>query len=105
MKECGFDKEAIPPFGRHIFRLRNRKINPRDAKIKLTFYIEGDVLQHFRQRADGDSEKFEKSLNKALRNAMEETLIDEEKSLNEVAEKLVNNSKFINAVSEKLKAA
>ncbi len=105
MQSRGIDEEAIPSVGKHIFRPRSRKINPRDAKIKLTFYIEGDILNHFRKRAGENTELFEKLLNKALRTAFENDICENEIILENVAEKLVNNSKFIEAVSEKLKAA
>lgn len=105
MKARGIDEEAIPSVGKHTFRRRNRTIDPRDAKIKLTFYIEGDILKHFRQNAGGDQTVFETLLNKALRSYMENEIAEEEKNLEEVADKLVNNAKFIDAISEKLKAA
>ncbi len=52
MKTSGIDEEAIPSVGKHIFRRRTRKINPRDAKVKTTVFIDGDILQHFRRRAE-----------------------------------------------------
>lgn len=52
MKARGIDEEAIPSVGKHIFRRRRRKINPCDAKIKTTVFIDGDILQHFRRRAE-----------------------------------------------------
>lgn len=82
-----------------------KRINPRDAKIKLTFYIEGDLLRHFQKRANENKEYFERILNEELRRAMERDLIEERAKLDLAAERLVNDSAFIDAVSEKLKAA
>lgn len=105
MKAKGIDEEAILSVGKHVFRRRSRVINPRDAKIKLTFYIEGDLLQHFRKLSGEDKENFERILNEELRRAMERDLVEEKSKLDSVAERLVNDSAFINAISEKLKAA
>ncbi len=52
MKARGIDEDAIPSVGKHVFRRRTSKINPSEAKIKLTMFIDGDILQHFRKRAE-----------------------------------------------------
>ncbi len=107
MKARGIDEEAIPSVGKHIFRRRTRKINPRDAKIKTTVFIDGDILQHFRRRADEpNAAEFGAQINQELRAAMERDLaVQEENKFDEVAKRLLSNSKFLEAISEKLKAA
>lgn len=106
MKERGIDEEAIPTVGKHTFRRRTHKLNPKDAKIKLTIFIEGDILQYFRKRAEKcDSKSFEIQINQELRRAMERDLAYEENKIRDVAESLINDPSFINAISEKLKAA
>ncbi len=106
MKKRGIDEEAIPSVGKHSFRRRARKINSSDAKIKLTIFIDGDILQHFRRRAEQpDAASFETRINQELRTAMERDLEDEKNSLEAVAEKLLSNPNFLQAISEKLKAA
>ncbi len=106
MKARGIDEEAIPSVGKHIFRRRTRKINLRDAKIKTTVFIDGDILQHFRRRAEqSNAAEFQAQINQELRTAMERDLANEENKLDEVAEKLLSNPNFLQAISEKLKAA
>lgn len=107
MKARGIDEEAIPSVGKHIFRCRTRRIHPRDAKIKTTVFIDGDILQHFRRRAEQPAAaEFQTQINQELRAAMERDLaIQEENKLDEVANKLLNNPNFLQAISEKLKAA
>jgi len=106
MKARGIDEEAIPSVGEHIFRRRTRKINPREAKIKMTMFIDGDILQHFRRRADApNAAPYQTQINQELRAAMERDLAEEENKLDEMAKKLLNNSRFLEAISEKLKAA
>ncbi len=106
MKARGFDEEAIPSVGKHIFRRRTRKINPREAKIKMTMFIDYDILQHFRSRADKpNAAPYQTQINQELRAAMERDLAEEENKLDDVAKKLLSNPKFLEAISEKLKAA
>lgn len=106
MKARGISEEAIPTVGKHTFRRRTRKLNPSDAKIKLTMFIDGDILQHFRKRAEKpESDEFQTQINQELRAAMERDLAEEENKIRDVAESLINNPSFINAISEKLKAA
>lgn len=106
MKARGIDEEAIPSVGKHVFRRRTRKINPREAKIKMTMFIDGDILQHFKKRAESpNSAPYQTQINQELRAAMERDLAMEEENLDAVVERLANNSNFINAVSERLKAA
>lgn len=102
----GWTEDDILKPGKHIFRRRTRKINPREAKIKMTMFIDGDTLQHFRRRAEKPSAApYQTQINQELRAAMERDLAEEENNLDAVAERLVNNRAFLKAVSEKLKAA
>lgn len=103
----GWTDDDISKPGKHIFRRRTRKINPRDAKIKTTVFIDGDILQHFRHRAAApDAAEFGAQVNQELRAAMERDLAaQEENKLDEVAKKLLDNPNFLQAISEKLKAA
>ena len=102
----GWSDDDISKPGKHIFRRRTRKINPRDAKIKTTVFIDGDILQYFRRRAEQpNAAEFQTQINQELRTAMERDLANEENKLDEVAEKLLSNPNFLQAISEKLKAA
>ena len=106
MKARGIDEDAIPSVGKHIFRRQTRTINPTDAKIKMTMFIDGDVLQHFKKRAEtSNAAPYQTQINQELRAIMERDLVKETEKLDEVAEKLVNNPGFLNAISERLKAA
>ena len=106
MKARGIDEDAIPSVGKHTFRRRTRTINPREAKIKMTMFIDGDVLQHFKKRAEtSNAAPYQTQINQELRAIMERDLANEVEKLDEVAEKLVNNPIFLNAISQRLKAA
>lgn len=102
----GWTEDDILPPGKHVFRRRTRKINPREAKIKMTMFIDFDVLQHFKKRAESpNSAPYQTQINQELRAAMERDLAMDEENLDAVVERLTNNQNFINAVSERLKAA
>ena len=102
----GWTEDDILPPGKHVFRRRTRKINPREAKIKMTMFIDGDILQHFKKRAENpNSAPYQTQINQELRAAMERDLAMEEENLDAVVERLTNNPNFINAVSERLKTA
>jgi uncharacterized protein (DUF4415 family) len=102
----GWTEDDILPPGKHIFRRRTRTINPREAKIKMTMFIDGDILQHFKKRAEtSNAAPYQTQINQELRAIMERDLANEQEKLDEVAEKLVNNPRFLNAISERLKAA
>ncbi len=102
----GWTEDDILPPGKHIFRRRTRTINPREAKIKMTMFIDGDILQHFKKRAEtSNAAPYQTQINQELRAIMERDLANEQEKLDEVAEKLVNNPRFLSAISERLKAA
>ena len=102
----GWSEDDILKPGKHIFRRRNRKINPTEAKIKMTMFIDFDVLQHFKKRAEKtNSAAYQTQINQELRAIMERHLAEAQNKLDEVSEKLVNNPLFIKAITEKLRAA
>jgi uncharacterized protein (DUF4415 family) len=102
----GWTEDDILPVGKHTFRRRNRTINPAEAKIKMTMFIDFDVLQHFKKRAENaTSAPYQTQINQELRAIMERDLADEQNKFDEVEQRLLNNPSFIQAISEKLKAA
>ena len=106
IKARGIDEDAIPSVGKHVFRRRTRKINPRERKIKMPMFIDGDILMHFRKRAaKPNAAPYQTQINQELRAGMERDLAQEENNLDAIAKRLVSNPAFLNAISEKLKAA
>lgn len=106
MKARGLDEEAIPAVGTHTYRRRLRRLDPGAAKIRVTAFIDADLVAYFRQRAEKpEAAPFEAQLNQALRAAMQQGMTGEDQQLKQVPETLLNNQAFLNALSEKLRAA
>ena len=106
MKARGLDEEAIPTVGTHTYRRRTRPLASGAAKIRVTAFIDADLVAYFRQRAEKpEAAPFEAQLNQALRAAMQQGMIGEDQQLKQVTETLLNNQAFLNALSEKLRAA
>jgi uncharacterized protein (DUF4415 family) len=106
MKARGIDEEAIPAVGPHTYRRRARRLDASAAKIRVTAFIDADLVAYFRQRAEKpDAAPFEAQLNQALRAAMKQAVENEDQQIKQVTETLLNNQAFLNALSEKLRAA
>ena len=106
MRARGIDEDAIPAIGKHTYHRRSRRLEPARAKIKITMFIDADVLQHFRKRSEQpDAPAYQTQINSELRATMERDLQREQSELTVIEERLVNNPRFIEALSEKLRAA
>jgi uncharacterized protein (DUF4415 family) len=106
MKARGLEEEAIPAVGTHTYRRRMRRLDSSAAKIRVTAFIDADLVAYFRQCAEKpEAAPFEAQLNQALRAAMQQGMTGEDQQLKRVTETLLNNQAFLNALSEKLKAA
>lgn len=106
MKARGIAEEAIPTPGPHVFRRRTRRLDPSAAKIKVTAWLDADVVAYFNRRAqEPAAAPLAVQLNQALRAAMVSEQAREEAQLQVVTEKLLHNEAFLHALSEKLKAA
>ena len=111
LREAGYSEDELPRQGKHVFR-RARHIAPRrEHKIKVTMYLDGDVLDYFRERArDPNAAPYQTQINNELRGVMENAArqkAERESSKSEevVTMAMLENPEFIAALAEKLKAA
>jgi uncharacterized protein (DUF4415 family) len=98
-KKARIEKESTPT----LENLRRRRIVPKhrvapgEAKIRVTLWIDADVVREFKGRAeDPGSPKYQTLMNTALRAAA----FGESKD----SSSLVNNNEFIKAVARKVQA-
>ena len=95
----GWDADDMLSVGKHTFR-RSRFITKRkDSKTKISLYIDGDILEYFRQRAESpNSAPYQTQINHELRRIMENDSQDAASLENDI----LNNEEFLRALKEKL---
>ncbi|HQU94126.1 MAG TPA: BrnA antitoxin family protein [Pyrinomonadaceae bacterium] len=106
MRAQGIDEDAIPSVGRHVFkRVAPSKLASRtDSKARINIYIDLDVLDHFRKRAEKqNAAPYQTQINSELRAIMERDLAHERVEIEETAERLLNDDRFLDSISKRLK--
>lgn len=103
LRELGVPEDELPTNGVKKYRRSRFVTMPSESKIKITMWIDGDVLEHFRQRsADSNAAPYQTQINAELRRIMEKDLaitkIDGQK-----VEEIAKNKEFVRAVAEQLK--
>ncbi len=97
----GWTEDDILPVGKHHFRrvLPDRVIKPKDAKVKISLYLDGDILEYFRQRAaPTNAAPYQTQINNELRRVMENNSTEAASLENDI----LNNEEFLRALKEKL---
>ena len=97
----GWDADDMLPVGKHKFRRSRWAEKLRTNKTKVSIYLDNDVVEHFRNRAEQpNSAPYQTQINNELRRIMESGST-ETASVNE---DILNNEKFLKALKKKLKA-
>ena len=104
LRQEGYAEDELPKLGKHTFR-RARHITPRsEQKIKITMYVDGDILDFFKARAkEPNASPYQTQINNELRAVMENN--GQKDDDNVVSFSILENPAFISALAEKLKAA
>ena len=95
----GWDADDMLSVGKHTFR-RSRFINKRkDSKTKISLYIDSDILQYFRERAESpEAASYQTQINHELRRIME----NDSRETASIENDILNNEAFLRALKEKL---
>lgn len=107
----GLDEETLLKPGRHKFiRGGFKQMHPdydaKTAKVKISIYIDKDVLNHFRARAEqANAAPYQTQINNVLREVMERDLAAGASQQPSQAAVLVNDSGFIAAVAKQVAAS
>ena len=96
----GWNADDMLSVGKHTFRrsrwaekLKNKK------KVKVTIYLDGEVLEYFRLRAEPPhAAPYQTQINNELRRVMENDSQDAASIENDI----LNNEEFLRALKEKL---
>ncbi len=97
----GWNDDDMPKPGTYKVR-RAQHITPRkEQKIKITMYLDGDILDFFKERAkEPNASPYQTQINNELRAVMERKSLKDEV----VTISMLENPAFIAALAEKLKA-
>ena len=102
LRQEGYSEDELPKLGLHTFS-RARHITPRkEQKIKITMYLDADILDFFKEQAkEPNASPYQTQINNELRAVMERKTSNDEV----VTLSMLENPAFISALAEKLKAA
>jgi uncharacterized protein (DUF4415 family) len=103
LRELGVLENELPMGGVKKYRRSRFAATPSESKIKITMWVDGDVLEHFRQRsADSNAAPYQTQINAELRRIMEKDLAISKIDVQKV-EEIAKNKEFVRAVAEQLK--
>ncbi len=85
---------------RGSFKTKPNAAKLENCKVKISLYLDGDVLEYFKQRAKSShAAPYQTQINNELRRVMENDLPDAAS----LEKDILNNEKFLRALKEKLK--
>lgn len=103
LQKSGVSEDELPKNGVKKYRRSRFVAKPSESKVKITMWIDGDVLQHFKKRSESsDSAPYQTQINAELRRIMEKDL-ESEKIKESKTEDISKDKEFIRAVAEQLK--
>lgn len=106
MQAKGIDDDALLQPGKHkfvrgLFKKKHPEYEPKKAKVRISMYLDADVLAHFRARAaQPHAAPYQTQINNELRTIMER----ESPTAAPVTDysRLLDNADFITALAERL---
>lgn len=98
----GWDADDMLTVGKHTFRRSKWAEKIRNArKIKVSIYLDSDVVEHFRLRAEQpNAAPYQTQINNELRNVMENGSADSKS----VERDILNDNKFLKELKKKLES-
>jgi uncharacterized protein (DUF4415 family) len=71
----------------------------KNCKVKISMYLDADILEYFRQRAESpDAAPYQTQINNELRRIME----NDSREVQSIENDILNNEEFLRALKEKL---
>ncbi len=99
MRSDGVPEAEIPQVGVRRYRPSRFRVEPSDAKVKISMYLDGDVLEYFRKRAEQpNAAPYQTQINNELRKVMENGPTDTTRFERDI----LNDKKFLKKLKEKL---
>ena len=98
-EEVDLKLEKMKRLPRGSFKAKKGETDVENCKVKISLYLDKDVLRHFRERAeDPNVAPYQTQINNELRQVMEKDA--KEKSYTE--DELLENKSFLRALKKKL---
>ena len=99
MRSEGISEDEIPPVGVRRYARSRFRVKASEAKVKISLYIDGDILEYFRQRAaPPHAAPYQTQINNELRRIMEA----DSRETASIENDILNNEEFLRALKEKL---
>ena len=84
---------------RGSFKAKKGATNLENCKVKVSMYLDDDILQYFRQRAEApNAAPYQTQINNELRRIME----NDSREAASIENDILNNEEFLRALKEKL---
>jgi len=96
LSEIDAEMSRMKRLPRGSFKAKPGATNLKNCKVKVTMYIDADVLEYFKLRAEQpNAAPYQTQINNELRKVMENSSAD-------VKDSLLNNKRFLKALKKKL---
>lgn len=111
MQAKGIDEDALLKPGKHkfvrgLFKQMHPDYEPKKAKVRISMFLDADVLAHFRTRAaQPHAAPYQTQINSELRTIMEREAIATTQPANADYLSLLDNTDFIARLAERLAQA
>ena len=108
MRRADYAEDELPDVGAHTFRRARHITTRREQKLKVTLFLDADVVDYFTERAehaDNDEKtSYQAQINKELRRLMEaeETAAASDDKFFTSPQDVLNDVAFLRALKEKL---
>lgn len=84
---------------RGSFKPKKGATNPENCKVKVSMYLDADILQYFRARAESpNAAPYQTQINNELRRIME----NDSREVQSIENDILNNEEFLRVLKEKL---
>jgi len=98
-QESDLQLDKMKRLPRGSFKAKKGATNLENCKVKISLYIDGDILEYFKKRAEPPhAAPYQTQINNELRRAMESDSPD----ATSLEKDILNNEEFLRALKEKL---
>ncbi|MCU0239993.1 MAG: BrnA antitoxin family protein [Pyrinomonadaceae bacterium] len=99
IEEMDLQLDKMRRLPRGSFKVKNGATKPENCKVKVSMYLDNDILQYFRQRAEQpNAAPYQTQINNELRKIMEADSLGQ-KTLDK---SILEDTEFLKALKEKL---